>query len=333
MCYLPKATFYIYFAVFFAGYLWVFGMIFFRSFGGNPDSISSENEKFFYTPHATLRPIVNIHEFVASLFYDLKVKQKRSYADRCLATDTKPSFQICIHDPLLDKGVSAHLSIYKRWEPELSNSLHSLLAEHPKALFLDVGANIGYYSVLAASLGHQVLAIEPFDVNLDLLRESAQLNKMTDKIRVIHAAVSEKMANLTFVDKKDNIGGRFVVLGDSYLRYRGANFRFAPAIQLNSLVPFLSETPEIVMKMDIQAHECYAIRGAHELLQQKIVLAIFQEWTEQRNVEDAKCVSDMLEILKKNGFEPHTLEGGLLRQLSADDLNLPQDILWKQVVR
>ena len=38
-------------------------------------------------------------------------------------------------------------------------------------VFLDVGANIGVHALTMASLGHQVWAVEPLDVNLRLVKE------------------------------------------------------------------------------------------------------------------------------------------------------------------
>ncbi len=39
-------------------------------------------------------------------------------------------------------------------------------------LFIDVGANIGFFSSVIASLGHKVIAIEPFSKNVPLLKRT-----------------------------------------------------------------------------------------------------------------------------------------------------------------
>ena len=38
-----------------------------------------------------------------------------------------------------------------------------------KGVFLDVGANVGWFSMVALSLGHSVIAFEPFERNVELM--------------------------------------------------------------------------------------------------------------------------------------------------------------------
>lgn len=48
-------------------------------------------------------------------------------------------------------------------------------------IFIDVGANVGTYSVLAASLGAQVIALEPATDTVKLLRENVELNSFPSR--------------------------------------------------------------------------------------------------------------------------------------------------------
>ncbi len=59
----------------------------------------------------------------------------------------------------------------------------------PGELFLDVGANVGTWSMLAASLGVQVIAYEPSSDTFPLLVENIGLNRWEDRIRPVKAAV------------------------------------------------------------------------------------------------------------------------------------------------
>jgi FkbM family methyltransferase len=63
----------------------------------------------------------------------------------------------------------------------------------PEGTFLDIGANIGYFSLLAASrAGVNVLAFEPQFWVADLLRKSAAHNKLSNLIRVEALALSNE---------------------------------------------------------------------------------------------------------------------------------------------
>ena len=78
------------------------------------------------------------------------------------------------------------------YEPEVSATLREVLP--PGATFVDIGANIGWFSLLAASLvgpTGRVIAIEPNPRNVALLRQSAKDNGF-DNIDVVTVALGER---------------------------------------------------------------------------------------------------------------------------------------------
>jgi FkbM family methyltransferase len=58
-------------------------------------------------------------------------------------------------------------------------------------LFLDVGANIGTFSTVVAQLGHEVIAVEPFKLNVPLIRETMCLNKWEQRISLYKAGLAD----------------------------------------------------------------------------------------------------------------------------------------------
>jgi FkbM family methyltransferase len=75
---------------------------------------------------------------------------------------------------------------------------------------IDIGANLGQYSLYAASFGRSVIAIEPFYDNYIRLHKSAILTNVTNKITLLTNAVSN-IKNEEKVLRKDdrNIGGYY----------------------------------------------------------------------------------------------------------------------------
>lgn len=62
----------------------------------------------------------------------------------------------------------------------------------PDDVFLDIGANVGRYSILAAAArGCRTIAIEPFSVNVDALSTNVRLNGLADRVTVLRAAMSD----------------------------------------------------------------------------------------------------------------------------------------------
>lgn len=68
----------------------------------------------------------------------------------------------------------------------------------PEASFVDIGANIGYFSLLAAKYYAGVVAIEPSQFNLNYLKNNLRLNPaLASKIRVLPVAVGEQATSAT----------------------------------------------------------------------------------------------------------------------------------------
>lgn len=100
----------------------------------------------------------------------------------CTLTSTTPKFHICVYPNEEDIYISAALTSQGVWEPYITRVLQLALTRFPEAVVIDVGANIGYYTLLTAAMGHQVVAVEPSQDNVRRLRRGAQLNGAIDKV-------------------------------------------------------------------------------------------------------------------------------------------------------
>ncbi|GFN98414.1 hypothetical protein PoB_002492000 [Plakobranchus ocellatus] len=95
-------------------------------------------------------------------------------AFNCTWSKTTPTFRVCVHSKERDKYISAALLSSGIWEPFVTIIFQQALTLHPDAAVIDIGANIGYYTLLAAAMGHPVLAVEPQRENLRRLAEAAR---------------------------------------------------------------------------------------------------------------------------------------------------------------
>jgi len=79
----------------------------------------------------------------------------------------------------------------------------------PGDLFIDVGAHIGYFSVLAASLvgkTGQVFSFEPIAENRKYLEHNIEINYL-ENVRIIPQVVSNRTGVTDFFFNIDNDGG------------------------------------------------------------------------------------------------------------------------------
>lgn len=73
----------------------------------------------------------------------------------------------------------------------------------PGMTFVDVGANVGYFTLLAASIGARVVSYEPTPAVFERLRENVALNAL-DNITLVNAAVTDKSGALTLYQSTDD---------------------------------------------------------------------------------------------------------------------------------
>lgn len=155
------------------------------------------------------------------------------------------------------------------YEPEVTRAVESLLA--PGDTFLDVGANIGYFSLLASSIvgeHGQVFAIEPNDMNVKLLESSIRSNAM-ENVTVIQVGASETIGTLML---HSNVGnGTTSAVGRRDL----FSSRTVAGIPIDSLLSDRRK-PISLIKIDVEGFEYRALRGSEKLLEKDRPAIVFE---------------------------------------------------------
>ena len=71
---------------------------------------------------------------------------------------------------------------------------------------LDIGANIGYYTLLAAKLGQQVVAVEPVLDSIQRLQHAAHAEQVTERITVVYNGIADVRTKATLRQSGHNQG-------------------------------------------------------------------------------------------------------------------------------
>lgn len=132
--------------------------------------------------------------------------------------------------------------------------------------FFDVGANYGYYSLLAASLarGGNAYAFEPNPETLKILSKNKRSN-----MHIINSAVSDRDGNVDFY-MYDQIHSVISSMhaprpSSEHLRYAHVSRGKVASITLDSFCKNNNVTPDII-KIDVEGAEFVVLRGAENLL-------------------------------------------------------------------
>jgi FkbM family methyltransferase len=146
---------------------------------------------------------------------------------------------------------------------EYDDMMFTLRYLRPGDAFIDVGANIGFYSLLASSVnaGAPVLAYEPHPVASGLLRENANLNSFGNiRVREVAAGSAADTARLT-----SDLGERNRIVAAADRDDRSVQVR---VVMLDDELIELGIDPASValVKIDTEGFEANVLKGARRLL-------------------------------------------------------------------
>ena len=108
--------------------------------------------------------------------------------------------------------VEQELFLFGEWEPLFTRYLNDF--DKNDGIFLDIGANIGYFSLLASHKFQDVHAIEASPSTFARLRESVAANNLTN-VHIHNVAVGEVEGHVDFFQDPDHSGAASVIAGSN----------------------------------------------------------------------------------------------------------------------
>ncbi len=178
--------------------------------------------------------------------------------------DLPEPLTLYVHGPQ-DQFVSRTLLEQGIWEPYETSLVLAIL--RPGAVFVDVGANIGYFCVLAAQrvgAQGQVFAFEPDPANFRLLNASAKKNGLSAQIHAVRAGLGARDDAARLFLSADNLGDHQV--------FPGIDKRDSLPIELLNGSDYLASRLDRLdlVKVDVQGAEYAAMTGLMPLLRAQL---------------------------------------------------------------
>lgn len=198
--------------------------------------------------------------------------------------------------------------------------------------FIDVGANVGYYSLVAKSLAPNVqnYAFEPNYKLFPLLKENCELNNFDSIVEPL--AISNKVEDVTFYIHKSDMSSSL-----NFEFKEESEYQESVTVKATTLDSYFSNTDisQCVMKIDVEGHEDAALRGGEEFLkrvQPDMFLEVVVPYEENTEEFLRKCGYSFFKITHKGFIEsehltPTKLEGKycfnnyLISSKSKDELS------------
>ncbi|HTD97068.1 MAG TPA: FkbM family methyltransferase [Edaphobacter sp.] len=184
----------------------------------------------------------------------------RSLIGHQLLSIKHDGFKILV-DP--NDNCGGRLYYWGSYEPEQTAAFKRLLSELHPTTFIDVGANIGYYSMLAAAHSDaNVYAFEASPRVADCLTQSISSNSFAARIHVVRKAVSKEKGTISFYvnENPHNFGlGSVAVSSDASTQL--VVECCSPDEELGTDLG-----ASVLCKMDIEGGEFSALQGMQQIL-------------------------------------------------------------------
>ena len=203
-----------------------------------------------------------------------------------------------------DAGVIAPIRLYGCYEPETTRAVRETL--EPGMGFVDLGAHIGYFSLLAGRAvgeGGRVYAFEPMPSTRALLEKNIEANGLEGSIEVVPYAVHESRRTLRFATHPEASDSAKVAAGQE----ANGSLLDVEAIALDDYFAQRDWPRVDLVKMDVEGCETAALSGMRELSARNADLRIIFEFNDGNFRHYQLSPADLFDVLAELGFRSYRL--------------------------
>ena len=169
--------------------------------------------------------------------------------------------------------------------------LHALQSED---VFVDVGANIGVYTILASKVvGARSISFEPIQNTFNKLEDQIKINRIDHLVMMENKGVGDKSETLFFTINNDTVN-KVCLAGDV------ANTAEIKVIALDDV---LRKDEKFFIKIDVEGFELKVIQGAKDILSSKNIIGLIIELNGSAE-EFGSCNSEIHNTLLSYSFYP-----------------------------
>ena len=210
---------------------------------------------------------------------------------------------VFLYVDLRDYGVGLPLFLHRNYEPVETAFIRQSL--QPGMVFVDVGANIGYYTTLAAQAvgpSGRVLAFEPDPYNFSLLELNVRKNGFTN-VTLIKHALGACPGEGILTRSPTNFGDHRLYESNE----RRTDTVRVPMDTLDSALARYQLATVDVIKMDVQGYEQNVLAGMSNILRGNKALVVLTEFWPYGLEMAGGTGREFFESFLSYGFKPTLL--------------------------
>jgi FkbM family methyltransferase len=242
---------------------------------------------------------------------------------------------IYIYTSAEDKWVSGHVAWYGMYESDLVKIIYDLLKQDPAASFLDLGSNIGVFTLTMALMGRPVVAVDPLYSNVQRLCMSVRAGGFRN-VTIVRNPISNVREMVSLGTHKGNVGGTYVKASNISDKHRANEGVISDKNRANGgvinvhtiLIDDLMEIfpfQRLIVKIDVETFEDEIITGAVKFFDIVDVRYILMEW-----IAHKKDGQQIIDVLTKYNMDPlHSTTKAKL-DVAKFGSSWPGNVLWKK---
>ena len=160
-------------------------------------------------------------------------------------------------------------------------------------LFIDIGANVGHYSLLAAGIcKSRVMAFEPISSTFSKLKKNIELNNLNGRVKTFNLGIGDENTFLNFTTNRGAMNSVAQEHDSEVIK-----------VGVEKLDVILEDKKPVFLKIDVEGFEYFVLKGAKNVLANESLKYIIIEM----NFSTAKfghTNQEIFELLTINNFVP-----------------------------
>jgi FkbM family methyltransferase len=196
-------------------------------------------------------------------------------------------------------GQIAFLGYY---EKELSTTI-ARIGRDVGGTFVDIGANIGYFTLLwvAQDPENEAIATEPSPRVTSLLQKNVRRNGLEDQVTIVEAAAGKEEGEVKFdLGPDDELGWGGVTKEEiGTVTEDSQGTIYVPQHRLDDMI----EGPVSLLKVDVEGAETWVFQGSENLLRTRQIERICFENNRVRARQLGIGAEEPTDVLRKHGYD------------------------------
>lgn len=180
---------------------------------------------------------------------------------------------------------------------------------------IDVGANVGTFSVAMAAIGaRKIYAVEPGPV-IDRLRSNIRLNQLEGVVDEFRVGFSNQSGSLKWAEDVNNPGNAYLLNSVDGQNFQDESFRFlddqyleeVPVVTLDEFAESRGIEAVDLIKIDVEGMEWSVVDGARDVINRFRPIVVAETHRASSDFAGWDCLTPMFGFFAANGYKTFSL--------------------------